>query len=134
MRAIVPSLLDEPSLGARPKKEKVAWVKKRVARWKGLLEKFVQGVPERTALIEALVGTYATAELIDVFQHALLELYERDLLPQEAILGWADRVEAEGDEGSEASRCLDKASSMIEWLRSEDDDDDDDESDDDEEE
>ena len=61
-------------------------------------------------------------------------LYERDLLPQEAILGWADRVEAEGDEGSEASRCLDKASSMIEWLRSEDDDDDDDESDDDEEE
>ena len=90
--------------------------------------------PESTAaeggrLVAAIVDCAPHEPLLEIFEHVLNQLYEGDLLPQEAILGWADTA-GESDEGSDERKCLAKANNMITWLREDDDDDDDDEEDD----
>ena len=131
VRAIVPALLEMPSLQTTLKKERIAALKKAVKRWfLPLLSKFVQGKEDRLAVVEALCDACAPHEpLLEIFEHVLNQLYEGDLLPQEAILGWADTA-GESDEGSDERKCLAKANNMITWLREDDDDDDDDEEDD----
>ena len=95
-----------------------------------LLTKFIQGALEQKALVEALVDMCGACGLVDVFVHFLNDLYDRDILPQEVILAWADEAEEEDDDGSADARCLANAKDMIEWLREPDDDDDDDDDDD----
>ena len=115
-------------LGARSKKEKVAFLKARLKQWAPLLKRFVQSMVEQAALLEVLVDTCGDHELVDAFVHVLNALYEKDLLEQEVILDWADAAEEE-DEKSVERRCLATAGEMIAWLREPDDDDDDDEDD-----
>ena len=125
--AIVPALFCEEGLSGKTKKERVQWLKGRMKRWgKGILSKFIQGKLEYKALIEALVEMCVENELVDVFMHFLNELYDKDLLPQEVILAWADAAEGE-EEDSPDARCFAAAKDMIEWLREPDDDDDGDE-------
>ena len=128
--AIVPALLCEEGLASKTKKERVAWLKARTKRWGSLLTKFIQGAVEQKALVEALVDMCGACGLVDVFVHFLNDLYDRDILPQEVILAWADEAEEEEDDGSADARCLANAKDMIEWLREPDDDDDDDDDDD----
>jgi translation initiation factor eIF-2B subunit epsilon len=130
VHGIIPSLLAEAGLASKTKKEKVGWLKSRVKQWAPLLKRFVQSALEQKALMEVLVSTFGENELVDVFVHALNELYDKDLLSQDVILEWAEEVEEEDDDAeSDDRRCLANASDMITWLKEDDDDDDDDDDD-----
>ena len=51
-----------------------------------------------------------------VFSHLLLALYESELLPEEAILAWADGA-ARAPAGSTLHRLHAQSAGLLNWLR-----------------
>jgi len=104
------------------KKAKVAALKKRLDKWAGVLERFVQSKGDQRALVEAIVESCETYEpLIEVFEHVLKLLYDRDedILAEEPILQWADAHSE--DAGPLEAKLLKQADGLLTWLREADD-------------
>jgi len=121
VRAVVPALLEDVAEES-VKKAKVAALKKRLDKWAGVLERFVQSKGDQRALVEAIVESCETYEpLIEVFDHVLKLLYDRDedILAEEPILQWADAHSE--DAGPLEAKLLKQADGLLTWLREADD-------------
>ena len=116
------------------KARRVGAVTRCLARWGGLLARFVQSAAEQDALITALARHCDADDAArSVFEHVTKALYDcdEDLLGEEAIERWAAAA-AEEEEGTLPRELLEQSAAFLTWLREADEDDDDDDDDDDE--
>ena len=130
--AILPALLETLGMAELPSKAKrVGAVTRCLARWGGLLARFVQSAAEQDALLTALARHCdADTAARGVFEHITKALYDsdEDLLGEEAIERWAAAA-ADEEEGSLLRELLEQSEAFLTWLREADEDDDDDDDD-----
>lgn len=103
---------------APPSKAKsfVAKFKELVAKWQELFSEFI---PLETDEVDFVYSVCALAlERDDLFKHTLMMIdtfYENEVITEEAILKWADELEASDD--ADDKRILKQCGDFIEWLR-----------------
>ncbi|KAL1503158.1 hypothetical protein AB1Y20_011217 [Prymnesium parvum] len=124
--AIVPALLEELPLSGKSKKERLTEVKRCLNKWGALLKRFTQTRSDQVELMAVLAETaVASSDLSDIFELILNYVYERDddLLPEEAILQWADEAAKDDSTGRELLEHP-GTKKFLEWLRNAEEDDD----------
>jgi translation initiation factor eIF-2B subunit epsilon len=117
LQAITPTLLAALDLAGRPKKDRAKELARLLKRWGRLLTRFVQSAEDEDVLLATLISL-ATEEdaLADSFRHLLFVFYDQDVLPEAAIMRWAEAARG-APAGSPTRTLLAKAEPIITWLQ-----------------
>lgn len=117
LQAITPTLLASLDLAGRPKKDRAKELGRLLKRWGRLLSRFVQSAADQDVLLATLISL-ATEEdaLAESFQHVLFAFYDHDVLPEGAIMRWAEAARG-APAGSPTRSLLAKAEPIITWLQ-----------------
>ncbi|EFA81106.1 bacterial transferase hexapeptide repeat-containing protein [Heterostelium album PN500] len=138
--ASLPVILEVPNRASMTQKDFVAALKSRIQSYSKILEKYLSEVDIQVDFIFKIQDYCDENDDIKKVVHFVLhELYNTNVLEEEAILSWAEELEGDKEASEEDLQYLKQCSQLIEWLRSaeeeeEDDDEDEEYEDDDEEE
>ena len=103
--------------GAATAKARLAQAKARLRQAAPLLKALGSGAVAHAALLAALQARSEAQPAVGaVFSHLLLQLYERELLPEEAILAWADGA-ARAAPGSMLHKLHAQSAGLLNWLQ-----------------
>ena len=103
--------------GAGTAKARLAQAKGKLRQAAPLLGALGTGAVAHAALLAALQArSEAEAAVGAVFSHLLLQLYESELLPEEAILAWADGA-ARAAPGSMLHKLHAQSAGLLNWLQ-----------------
>jgi len=103
--------------GAGTAKARLAQAKAKLRQAAPLLGALGTGAVAHAALLAALQArSEAEGAVGAVFSHLLLELYESELLPEEAILAWADGA-ARAAPGSMLHKLHAQSAGLLNWLQ-----------------
>ena len=103
--------------GAATAKARLAQAKARLRQAAPLLKALGSGAVAHAALLAALQARSEAQPAVGaVFSHLLLQLYESELLPEEAILAWADGA-ARAAPGSMLHKLHAQSAGLLNWLQ-----------------